>query len=88
MLVTYVNSCFIIIRQNSSPFLFVAESVKILVWPSWSLLDYSPLMIISCEVCCCRINICRGGHTRILTDSATKRNGEEFWRIIIKQELT
>jgi hypothetical protein len=28
------------------------------------------------------------GRTRILTDSAKKRNRKEDWRIIIKQELT
>ena len=27
------------------------------------------------------------GHTKILTDSARKRNGKKFCRIIIKQEL-
>jgi hypothetical protein len=31
MLVAYFNSCFIIIRQNFFPFLFLADSVKILV---------------------------------------------------------
>jgi len=32
--------------------------------------------------------VCRGGRTRILTDSARKKTGKKLSRIIIKQELT